>query len=165
MTTCSHLYEIRKALTAGHWPHAAAPELRTHAEICNRCAQEILLTGHFQQARANAIADAQPGTASLLWWRAQLRRRNAALTRAGRPIAAAQVFALAVALIAMAALIATHWSGILALSAPAHIPSAQDAAASITAIGSDWGLTTLILAITLITTLGCVVLYLSTDRH
>ena len=139
--TCSHLEEVRRSLAAGHWPHAAAPELRTHAETCTRCAQEILLTSHFQQARANTIAAAQPGTASLLWWRAQLRRRNAALTRAGRPIAAAQVFALAVVLLAIAVLIATHWQSLLA-----NTPSAQRAAASLAAraaqsssAGSDGG--------------------------
>jgi hypothetical protein len=160
MTACSHLPELRQSLAAGHWPHAAAPELRAHAETCARCAQEVLLTTHFQQDRAATIAAAQPGTASLLWWRAQLRRRNAALTRAGRPIAAAQIFALAVAMLAIVALIATHWHGLLA-----RVLSAPDAAATIAAATSDWGLVPLILAITLITTLGGVVLYLSTDRQ
>jgi hypothetical protein len=158
--TCSHLEEVRQSLAAGHWPDAAAPELRAHAETCTRCAQEILLATHFQQARTAAIAAAQPATPSLLWWRAQLRRRNAALTRAGRPIAAAQTFALTVALLAIAALIATHWQSLIA-----RAPSAQTAAASLGAIGTDWGLTPIILAITLITTLGGVVLYLSTDRR
>ncbi len=160
ISTCSHLEEIRQSLAAGHWPSAAAPELRAHAETCTRCAQEILLTTHFQQARVDTIAAAQPTTPSLIWWRAQLRRRNAALTRAGRPIAAAQIFALAVALLAIAALIATHWQTLLD-----RAPTAQTAAASLTDISTTWGLTPIILAITLITTLGGVVLYLSTDRH
>jgi hypothetical protein len=160
MTTCSHLEEVRQSLADGHWPHAAAPELRAHAESCARCAQEVLLTTHFQQARANTIPSAQPIAPNLIWWRAQLRRRNAALTQAGRPIAAAQLFALAVVLLAMAALVATHWHSLLS-----NAPSAQTAAASFASLGSDWGLAPLILAITLITTLGGVALYLSTDRR
>jgi hypothetical protein len=160
MTTCSHLEEIRQSLAAGHWPHAAAPELRIHAETCNRCAQEVLLTTHFQTARADTLPVAQPIAANLLWWRAQLRRRNAALTRAARPIAAAQIFALAVVLIAIAALVATHWHSVLAFAAP-------DATVTLPATGTASGLTPLILtlAITLVTTLSGVVLYLSTDRQ
>jgi hypothetical protein len=159
MTTCSHLEEIRQSLAAGHWPHAAAPELLSHAESCNRCAQEVLLTTHFQAARAETLPIAQPAAANLLWWRAQLRRRNAALTRAARPIAAAQIFALAVVLIAMAALVATHWQSVLAFAAP-------DSALSLPA-STTFSLSPLILAlaITLITTLSGVVLYLSTDRQ
>lgn len=157
MTTCAHLAEVRQSLAAGHWPHAAAPELRAHAESCTRCAQEVLLTTHFQAARSETIPAAQPAAASLLWWRAQLRRRNAALTRAARPIAAAQIFALAVVLIAMAALIASHWHSLLALATP-------DTSASLSAT-TGFGLAPLILAFTLITTLSGVVLYLSTDRQ
>ena len=94
--TCSRLDEVRTALAQGHWPEACAADLRAHAETCNRCAQEILLTTHLQQDRATTITSAQPVPASLLWWRAQVRRRNAALERAGRPIAAAQIFALVI---------------------------------------------------------------------
>jgi hypothetical protein len=160
MTTCSHLAEIRQSLAAGHWPHAAAPELLNHAESCTRCAQEVLLTTHFQTARAETLPAVQPASANLLWWRAQLRRRNAALTRAARPIAAAQIFALAVVLIAMAALVATHWHSVLAFATP-------DSAATLPATGAIFGLTPLILtlAITLITTLSGIAVYLSTDRQ
>jgi hypothetical protein len=159
MTTCSYLSEVRQSLAAGQWPHAAAPELRAHAESCARCAQEILLTGHFQSARADTIPAAQPADPNLLWWRAQLRRRNAALTQAGRPIAAAQIFALAVVLIAMTELVATNWHSLLAFAAPdaAALP-AGNAAFSLTPL-------TLALAIILITTLSSLILYLSTDRQ
>jgi len=158
--TCPHLEEVRQSLAAGHWPHAAAPELRTHADTCARCAEEVLLTSHFQQSRSATIAAAEPVSPSLIWWRAQLRRRNAALTRAARPIAAAELFALAVVVVALGALIATHWQTLVA-----HAPSAQSAAASLAAISADWGYVPLLLALTLITTLGGVALYLSTDRH
>ncbi len=159
MTTCSHLNEVRQALTAGHWPHGAAPELHAHAATCNRCAQEVLITTCLHQARAATIASAQLNSPSLLWWRAQLRRRNAALQLAGRPIAAAQVFALIVVVIAVTGLLAAHWRSLLDPTLPAK------AAASLAAIRGDWGITPLILAFTLIPTLGAVVLYLSTERE
>lgn len=159
MTTCAHLNEVRHALTAGQWPHAAAPELRSHAATCNRCAQEILITTHLQQARSAAIVSAQPGTPNLLWWRAQLIRRNLAVERASRPIAAAQAFALIIVFITMTCLVAAHWHSLLDPTLPAR------AAASLVSIRGDWGITPLILAFTLIPTLGAVVLYLSTERE
>jgi hypothetical protein len=36
----------------------------------------------------------------VLWWRAQLRRRNAALARIGKPIVGAQIFSVAVTVVA-----------------------------------------------------------------
>jgi hypothetical protein len=159
MTACSHLDEVRQALAQGHWPDACTPELREHAKTCTRCAQEIVIATHLQRSRTATIASAQTGTPSLLWWRAQLRRRNAALHSAGRPIAAAQVFALIIAIAAMAGLIAAHWHGLLD-----RVLSAQGVA-SLAAIRGDWGIMPLILAITFISTLGGVVLYISTARE
>ncbi len=158
MTTCAHLDEVRHALTAGQWPHAAAPELRAHAASCNRCAQEILITTYLQQARSAAIASAQPGTPSVLWWRAQLLRRNTAVERASRPIAAAQIFALIMVVLGIACIIGTRWRSLLDPTLPAR------AAASLATIRGDWGIIPLILAFTLIPTLGAVILYLSTER-
>ena len=159
MTTCFHLDEVRKALVQGHWPDACAPELRAHASSCNRCAQEILITTHLQQARSAAIASAHPGTPSLLWWRAQLLRRNTAVDRASRPIAAAQIFALIMVVLGIACIIGAHRRSLLDPTLPAR------AAASLATIRGDWGITPLILAFTLIPTLGAVVLYLSTERE
>ena len=42
----------------------------------------------------------------VVWWRAQLRRRNAAIERIGRPLLGAQIFALAVSLIVAAGMLA-----------------------------------------------------------
>jgi len=41
----------------------------------------------------------------VVWWRAQLRRRNAAIERIGRPLLGAQIFALAVSLIVAAGML------------------------------------------------------------
>jgi len=155
--TCSRLDEVRRALAAGHWPQACSPDLRAHADACARCAQEVLLTTHFQQSRAEAIAAPAPSVSpSLLWWRAQNRRRHAALQRAGRPLAAAQVFAFLIVAATLIGLVATHWQRLLALT-----PQAP----SVSTLLTDWGLAPILLALTLVTTLTGVVLYLTTERH
>ena len=156
--SCSHLAEVRNALAQGHWPDACAPELRTHVAACNRCAQEILLTGHLQRDRAAITAEAQPGAASLIWWRAQARRRNAALQRAGRPLAAAHVFALLTVVAAIVAFVALHWRNLVdrATAAPTS---------SLSNIVGDWGLAPLVFALLVITTLGGVVVYLTSERQ
>lgn len=167
MTTCSHLAEIRQALIAGQWPQAVTPELRAHAATCNRCTQEILITQHLFAAKTTAAAAAQnqaPHAApALLWWRAQLRRRNAALAQASRPIAAAQFFAIAITAAAAIGLIVTHWDSIVGRAANAPAPSFSSS--GFIALAGNWGLAPLVLAITLIATLGGVALYLSADRQ
>jgi hypothetical protein len=154
--TCSRLQEVRNAMAQGHWPQACAAELRTHVDSCARCAQEVLLSAHFQQARCATIAVAQPTSPSFIWWRAQVRRRNSALEQAGRPLAAAQIFALAIAVATLVGIVVAHWHSIADQTAPTW---------SLTSVLDSWGLVPLIVAITLITTLGGVVVYLSTDRH
>ena len=156
--SCSQLNEVRDALAQGHWPDACAPELRAHVAACNRCAQEILLTQHLHRDRIAAVSAAQPGAASLLWWRAQARRRNAALQRAGRPLAAAQFFALLTVVAAIVGFVALHWRNLVdhATAAPAS---------SLSNFVGDWGLAPLIFALLVITTLGGVVVYLTSERQ
>ncbi|HEY4382172.1 MAG TPA: hypothetical protein VGN01_17620 [Acidobacteriaceae bacterium] len=156
--TCSRLDEVRTALAQGHWPQACAADLRAHVEACARCAQEVLLTTHLQQTRAATVALAQPASASLLWWRAQLRRRNAALERAGRPLAAAHIFALIIALVVIARTVAAHWQTI---ADHALTPAEQP----LSTVLGQWGLAPLLAAVAVITTLSGVVLYLSTNRQ
>ena len=156
--TCSRLDEVRQALIAGHWPQGSPPDVRDHVATCSRCQQEVLITQQLQLARAEAVASARPGTPSLLWLRAQARRRSAALERAGRPLAAAQIFALVLVAATICGMAARHWHGILAATRP-------DASAfSLTALVGNWGLAPLIAACALLTTLGGVVVYLTTER-
>ena len=107
---CSRLDEVRQALTLGHWPEACQADLRAHVEGCSRCSEVVLLTNHFQVSRTEAINASQTEPPNLLWWRAQLRRRNTACSsRAGRPLMAAQVFALLITVVAIAGATAIHW--------------------------------------------------------
>lgn len=93
---CSNEAELAKALKAGHWPEGCTPELRTHVAACRNCSEQVLVTQAFQRARNESGAAIPPDLAGLLWWRAQLRRRNLANQRTSRPINVAQSFALLV---------------------------------------------------------------------
>jgi hypothetical protein len=149
---CSRLDEVRQSLTQGYWPDACAADLRMHVEQCSDCKNEILITTHLHRVRAEAVAAARPGASNLLWLKAQASRRNAALDRIGRPLAAAQAFAFVVILLAMAGIVAAHWH------------SLTDRAESFTAILSDWGLGPIMLGVSVLVMLGCLAAYLTVER-
>jgi hypothetical protein len=92
---CEYEPEIKQLLQPGHWPQSCSPELRAHAETCRVCGDLVLITQAFRGARATSASAAQLPPPGVLWWRAQLRRRNAAVERIQRPLLGAQIFALA----------------------------------------------------------------------
>jgi len=102
---CAREKEVAELLRRGHWPHACSAELRAHVAACYACSDLVLVTQRFRSARADAAGVARLEAPGLLWWRAQIRRRNAAIERIGKPILDAQIFALAVTLLATAGLV------------------------------------------------------------
>lgn len=105
---CKRELELDQALEAGHWPEACTQELRAHVAGCKACSRRALLSQAFRRERA--IASGQPRLESpgVLWWRAQLRRRNAAIERVGRPLLAAQGFAAVIAVVGTAVFLTTQ---------------------------------------------------------
>ena len=103
---CEREQEATEAVRSGCWPLGCEPELRAHVEGCRQCRETVLLTAAFQQARIESSAADPPPHPGLLWWRAQLRRRNAAMERVSRPLAGAHVLALLVNVVALAAIFA-----------------------------------------------------------
>jgi hypothetical protein len=105
---CSQQERVTAAIQAGHWPEGCDPELRAHVEICETCSDAALVAQSLRRARHAAIAIHAPQLPSpgLLWWRAQIRRRNADLERMTRPIAVAEKIALLLVLVATAAMVA-----------------------------------------------------------
>jgi hypothetical protein len=140
-------------LAQGHWPAACAAELRTHVEGCRRCGDEVLLTTQFQLAKGEAVKTARTEPANLVWWRAQLRRRDAVLTRAGRPLAAAQVFALAIVVAAMVGAIVLKWQSLMT------------PVASLASLRGDWDVVPLVVGLGVVTMLCGVVVYLTAERQ
>jgi hypothetical protein len=103
--TCSREGEVMDLLRSGHWPESCDLELRAHVDCCGICRDTVTVQTALQRAAAESRGAARLESPSLLWWRAQLRRRNEALERMNRPVAGAQRFALAVNLLVAAALV------------------------------------------------------------
>jgi hypothetical protein len=86
----------------GHWPDGCYEELRAHIAGCGQCREWILLTQSFQHARKASFEETPQRSPFLLWWKAELRRRDAALTQVSRPMMLAHRFAVVVGMIAVA---------------------------------------------------------------
>ena len=104
--TCAREKEVEELVQRGQWPQACAEDLRVHVQGCRACSDLALVAQAFRAAHATAMP-ALP-SAGALWWRAQLRRRNAAIERIGRPILGAQIFAFAMILLVAAGALAAQ---------------------------------------------------------
>ncbi|MGA3033553.1 MAG: hypothetical protein ABSD70_09730 [Terracidiphilus sp.] len=102
LRSCPREKELRELLDCGQRPLAAetSPELHAHAAACRWCGDLVLLAQAFRKARDASAASARLMPPGVLWWRAQLRRRNAAVERVARTLFSAQVVALAFTLLA-----------------------------------------------------------------
>ena len=108
--SCSYEKEITQALKDGHWPDGCAPELRGHVAQCAGCRDLVVVTEAFRAAKNESSCQMPAGAAGLLWWRAQLRRRNAAAEQVSRPITVAQTFAWLVVLLVSSLFAASQYS-------------------------------------------------------
>jgi len=96
---CPRERELRELLARGQWPAAADANLRDHAAACRSCSDLVLVAEAFRSARAATAAPAQLAPPGVLWWRAQLRRRQAAVEQVTRRLLGVQIFALALTLL------------------------------------------------------------------
>lgn len=85
-TSCDREIEVLRAVQAGRWPEAVDPALRAHAARCPVCA-EVVLVACALLGDVGTGAETHPlPSASLVWWKAQLRARREAVERASEPI-------------------------------------------------------------------------------
>lgn len=165
LRTCTRQSEVQDLLARGHWPHACPPELRTHLGQCRSCAELLLVTNAFQQSRSAAAAQAKLPAPGAIWWRAQLRRRNAAVERVGKPIMGAYAFALALTvLVAVAFAITQARQGLRWLSWAGDAVHAQGFSPSVW-LSSGGSLTILIPVFAMAALVGAVVVYLTVERQ
>jgi hypothetical protein len=174
LRSCPREKEVSELVERGQWPQASAPELRDHVLACRACADLVLVAVAFQNARAETIAAAQTGqvklgSAGAVWWRAQLRRRRAAVERIERPLVSAQIFALAVSLLAalgFAGFEARH--GVAWLSWLQEFPQAatvQLADASTAGLFSSGWTWLLLAAAATLALVGGVVMFLTSEKR
>jgi len=100
---CPREQELGELISRGHWPDACSHELREHVAGCRACRELVVVKQAFGRERMEAAGEARLESPGVLWWRAQLRRRNAAIERIARPLLGAQIFALVVCLAAAVA--------------------------------------------------------------
>jgi hypothetical protein len=167
--TCSYEKELTQALKNGHWPEGCGAELRAHVDACGTCSDLVLVTQALQCARSESERAAICGSPSLLWWRAQLRRRNAATERVSRPITIAQVFALFVYVFVGVVFVASQyrhglrwaswWSELLPARTFHSLHSLPAGSAQV-----DWNLLLLISGLAVLALLSGLVVYLASEK-
>jgi hypothetical protein len=168
--TCGRQREVAEALRGGRWPEGGGPELRAHVDGCSMCADFVLVTEALQRAREESFRVAPVESAGILWWRAQLRRRNAAVERVGRPMRHAQLFALAINLLVVTGFAAwqvrhgVDWLGWLPDLHRFHDAGAG-ASWSLAGMGGDWSFILLAAGVAAVVGLSGVVVYLSLERE
>jgi len=101
--TCARERELSELIRKGHWPQASPADLRAHVTSCRSCSDLVLVTDTLQASHRHTAELPRLEPAGAIWWRAQLRRRNAAIEKVSRPILGAQLFASTMALVVIAA--------------------------------------------------------------
>ena len=164
--TCSREKDLEQALKDGHWPQGCGPELRTHVESCASCSDFVLVTQTFQRARSESEQEAPSASANLLWWRAQLRKRNAATERVSRPVTFAERFALFVYVVVGLVFVASqyrhglHWASWWSELAPSRALHFLPAGSG----QIDWNLLLLISGLGVLALLSALVVYLASEK-
>lgn len=163
--TCAREGEVTQLLDKGCWPGACAADLREHVESCRMCSDLVLVASAFQSAHKQAMQVSQIESAGALWWRAQLRKRNAAIEKVARPIFGAQIFALAISVIVGAAVLA--WQGNAMKAWFADLPRALHLNALVPgALSPSGGITWILLPVlATVALLSGVVVYLATEKQ
>ena len=162
---CSREREVFELQNRGQWPDACSAELRAHIESCRSCSELLLVSRTIQAAKKQSISLPRLESPGAIWWRAQLRRRNAAIETVTRPIVGAQIFALAVAFFVVTMLLV--WQG-SALKAWLHeLPGALHLDALVPDALSQSGslMWVMLPVLATIVLLGGVVVYLSTEKQ
>jgi hypothetical protein len=167
--SCSREKEVAELLRSGHWPLACSPELRAHVRVCSRCSDRVLVTESFQQDRIEFERVARLNSPGLVWWRAQLRGRSAALENIAKPIKGAQIFALVVNLVVAGGFLVwlvrqgprwPSWLSEFLNSQAFHLSTLW----SFSSIAPDWSLMVLVPGLGALALLSGVVVYLALER-
>jgi hypothetical protein len=163
--TCTREREVTGLLHQGYWPEACPAELRTHVETCRSCSDLVLVTQVLQASRKQTLDLPHLESPGALWWRAQLRRRNAAIEKVGRPILGAQIFALMLMIVVAAG--ALVWKGDLVRIWLQDLPGALHLDALLpTSLSQSGGMVGIVLpALAMVAVLSGVVVYLATEKQ
>ena len=170
---CSHEKEVSLLLQGGQWPAGCASELRAHVAGCRVCSDMVLITSAIRTAKGSAVGAAALNSPGLLWWRAQLRRRNAAVETVSKPFLGAQIFALSIYILAAGGLVVSQarhgvrwleWMAGLPQARTFHLEVLWPLASTITGKPAlNW--MTLLPTLGLLALVSGVVVYFATDKQ
>jgi hypothetical protein len=156
---------VTELLRQGYWPEACPEELRAHVGTCRNCSDLVLVTQALQTSRRQTLDLPRLESPGALWWRAQLRRRNAAIETVGRPILGAQIFALVLMIVVAAG--ALVWKGTLVKAWLEDLPGALHLDALVpSSLSGSSGMGWIVLpALAMVALLSGVVAYLATEKQ
>jgi hypothetical protein len=124
----------------------------------------LLVTRTIQAAKRESVAIPRLDSAGAIWWRAQLRRRNAAIETVVRPILGAQIFAGVMAIVVAGALL--MWQGSVFKGWFQDLPRVLHLEALVpVAPSSASGMLWILPVVATVILLGGVVVYLSTEKQ
>ena len=98
-----------EAVGCGRWPDQCSGDLRAHIAACAICTDVLEVARALHEDRDAAVPDAQVPSASLVWWRAELRTRQEAMRTVARPITLVEAFGAASAIGVAAAFLNRAW--------------------------------------------------------
>jgi hypothetical protein len=162
--TCAREREVTELLERGCWPDACPADLGAHVESCRICSDLVVVSQAFQAAHRQTTMLPHLESAGAIWWRAQLRRRNAAIEKVGRPILGAQIFALAISVVVGIAVLA--WQGSTLKAWLQELPRALHLDALVpAALSQQGGMASIVLPVlATVALLSGVVVYLATEK-
>ena len=162
--SCPREREVTELLDRGCWPDACPDDLRTHVESCRICSDLVVVSRAFQAAHRQTTPLPHLESAGALWWRAQLRRRNAAIEKVGRPILGAQIFALVISVAVGVGVLG--WQGSTLMGWLQDLPRTLHLDALVpAALSQQGGMASIVLpALATVALLSGVVVYLATEK-
>lgn len=171
---CAREQDVVNAVRAAAGSGIADPDLREHARDCPACAAIAELARALVAERQAAHAEARIPSSAVVWWRAEMRRRQEATRRVERPIAAVlavtaiSIAAFVVAVVPLFAGWLRSWSPLLAESLPdVSLPSLVDFQPSpetVSLLSSPLALTMIVCTLALLI-LAPVAIYLTRADH
>lgn len=102
---CPREPELSEALRAGCWPAGSDAALRKHVDQCESCRSTALIAHMLREDRAEAIRAMPLASPGLLWWRAQILQRQAAIRQASRPVHVAITVSLVMSAVVVASVL------------------------------------------------------------
>ena len=159
---CSKEPELMTVLREQRWPEACEPSLREHVENCSHCGDLVVVTQRLQQARMESTRGVSLPPPGILWWRAQLQRRNEAIARINQPVVMAAKIAWLGLLAVVFGIVLWQKDGIDSWVRSLAPSGGFDWSASGT---GGWAIALLAAAVGTITLLGGVAVYLVTKEE